>query len=77
MDRALSLAEEIAANGVLIIIIVRCAAFTGFNSISEAPLALRSAKLAVSRALELSLEPGELVARYPHSYHTRERAFLC
>ncbi|KAI0304153.1 ClpP/crotonase [Russula brevipes] len=37
MDRALSLAEEIAAN---------------------APLALRSAKLAVSRALELSLEPG-------------------
>jgi len=37
MDRALTLAEEIAAN---------------------APLALRSAKLAISRALELSLEPG-------------------
>ncbi|KAI0004965.1 enoyl-CoA hydratase [Russula compacta] len=37
IDRALSLAEEIAAN---------------------APLALRSAKLAISRALELSLEPG-------------------
>ncbi|KAI9507024.1 enoyl-CoA hydratase [Russula earlei] len=36
-DRALTLAEEIAAN---------------------APLALRSAKLAISRALELSLEPG-------------------
>jgi len=36
-DRALFLAEEIAAN---------------------APLALRSAKLAISRALELSLEPG-------------------
>ncbi|KAH9965992.1 ClpP/crotonase-like domain-containing protein [Russula dissimulans] len=37
IDRALSLAEEIAAN---------------------APLALRSAKLAISRALEFSLEPG-------------------
>ncbi|KAH9179752.1 ClpP/crotonase [Lactarius sanguifluus] len=37
MDRALSLANDIAAN---------------------APLALRSAKLAISRAPELSLEPG-------------------
>lgn len=30
-----------------------------FPPVSEAPLALRSAKLAISRALELSLEPGE------------------
>ncbi|KAI0284270.1 ClpP/crotonase-like domain-containing protein [Russula aff. rugulosa BPL654] len=39
MDRALSLAEKIAAN---------------------APIALRSAKLAISRAQELSLESGKL-----------------
>jgi enoyl-CoA hydratase/carnithine racemase len=59
LDRALTLAEEIAANGTFISF---CHA--GLNDFfklgSEAPLALRSAKLAISRALELSLEPGEL-----------------
>jgi methylglutaconyl-CoA hydratase len=57
MDRALTLAGEIAENGTRIILsrITRWL----FKSVSEAPLALRSAKLAISRALELSLEPGE------------------
>jgi len=44
-----------------------------FPPVSEAPLALRSAKLAISRALELSLEPGE--SRPLTSSLSRSRAF--
>lgn len=57
MDRALSLAEEIAANGVFI---VSRMTVMMFNLASQAPIALRSAKLAISRAQELPLESGKL-----------------
>lgn len=57
MDRALTLAEEIAANGVFILSRMTVMMF---NSASQAPIALRSAKLAISRAQELSLESGKL-----------------
>lgn len=58
MDRALSLAEEMAANGVFIL--SRMAVMM-YNLASQAPIALRSAKLAISRAQELSLESGRLI----------------
>lgn len=57
MDRALSLAEEIAANGEFVL--SRMTVMT-FSLASQAPIALRSAKLAISRAQELSLESGKL-----------------
>jgi methylglutaconyl-CoA hydratase len=57
MDRALILAEEIAANGVFILSRMTVMMF---NSASQAPIALRSAKLAISQAQELSLESGKL-----------------
>jgi enoyl-CoA hydratase/carnithine racemase len=57
MDRALTLAEEIAANGVFILSRMTVIMF---NLASQAPIALRSAKLAISRAQELSLESGKL-----------------
>jgi enoyl-CoA hydratase/carnithine racemase len=57
MDRALSLAEKIAANGVFILSRMTVMMF---NLASQAPIALRSAKLAISRAQELSLESGKL-----------------
>ena len=56
MDRALPLAEAIAANGVFILSRMT---IMKFNSASQAPIALRSAKLAISRAQELSLESGK------------------
>jgi hypothetical protein len=56
MDRALSLAEGIAANGASIL--SRMGVMM-FNLSSQAPIALRSAKLAISRAQELSLESGQ------------------
>jgi enoyl-CoA hydratase/carnithine racemase len=59
MDRALSLAEEIAANGVFTFNLSRINVVT-FNLTSQAPIALRSAKLAISRAQELSMECGKL-----------------
>lgn len=63
-DRALSLAEQIAANGVYI---SSCMTVMMFNLASSAPIALRSAKLAISRAPELSLESGEslLLTSFP------------
>ena len=57
LDRALSLAEEIAANGVFILSSLTVMIF---DLASQAPLALHSAKLAISRAQELSLESGKL-----------------
>jgi methylglutaconyl-CoA hydratase len=57
LDRALSLAEEIAANGVSILPSLTVMIF---DLASQAPIALRSAKLAISRAQELSLESGKL-----------------
>lgn len=57
MDRALSLAEKIAANGAFIL---SRTTVVMFSLASQAPIALRSAKLAISRAQELSLESGEL-----------------
>jgi hypothetical protein len=57
MDRALSLAEGIAANGAFI---SSRTAVMMFSLSSQAPIALRSAKLAISRAQDLSLESGEL-----------------
>jgi methylglutaconyl-CoA hydratase len=75
IDRAVTLADEIAANGAFIIFIRRIwQSWIFFPPVSEAPLALRSAKLAISRALELSLEPGE--SRPLTSSLSRSRAFI-
>jgi methylglutaconyl-CoA hydratase len=71
IDRALSLAKEISENGTCA---VPCMQRSRSYSISKAPLALRSAKLAISRAQELSLEPGEL--RTLTQYLSRPRAFV-
>lgn len=57
IERALSLAEKIAANGVFILSRMTVMMF---YLASQAPMALRSAKLAISRAPELSLESGKL-----------------
>jgi methylglutaconyl-CoA hydratase len=57
MERALSLAEEIAANGMFI---SSHMTVMTFYLASQAPMALRSAKLAISQAPDLSLESGKL-----------------
>ena len=62
IDRALTLAEEIAANGVFILSRMTVMMF---NLASQAPIALRSAKLAISQAPELSLESGKLLPLAP------------
>ena len=56
VDGALALAKEISANGQY----NATANYTLHSRVSLAPLALRAAKQAISRAPELSLESGML-----------------
>lgn len=55
-DRALQLAEDIAKNGGFLEDVSR---MTYLSAILVAPLALRAAKQAISRAADLSLESGK------------------
>lgn len=57
MDRALELASEMTTGGKHLDI-VPSIELTRTLAIASAPLALRAAKLAISRAPELSLESG-------------------